>query len=213
MPKQKYKLLLKEYAKLYGVSTATIARYSKQGYPLDDQEQTKLLISQQKYQPQALQASANTPAACPGAAGAPTQQPAGRGKAAGKLGLMHSTARLQEAERDAYQQYQQALAGNNPTKAQILLKQWVLLSETLRKAEMASPDVAEQNNKSVAIDDLEQSLGKTFITFRQELEQLPARVATELAGKDIISIRTALEKEVSEIVANLYGCKWLATGV
>ena len=182
---------LADFAKFYGVSLAKVKRAVADGLDIDDEAQARAHFHTFKPAPVIDESTA-------------PEIPRG------KLGLSYSTQRLQEAESDAYAAYQKALAVKDNGKAALLLKQWVLLGESLRKAEMASPDVAEQNKKSISTDDLELTLSKTFTAFRQELENLPVRIASELVGRDVIAIREILSKEVGDIITALYKCQWLA---
>jgi hypothetical protein len=200
MAKKKYKYSLPHYAAIYGVAVSTIAAYSRKNYPLDDEEATRARITAQKYQPQgklAVDQDASTPE---NASQTPVKP------RVGSLGLVASIQRLKEAEQEAAAEYEAALKPDIKAAKQ---KQWLALVEQLRKVEQSSPDIQEANKKSINVDELEQSLSKTFNVFRQELENLPRRMEQELVGKDVLGIREALTKEVECIISTLYKCKWL----
>jgi hypothetical protein len=104
------------------------------------------------------------------------------------------------------------LEESKPQVKALKLKEWLQLAEQLRKIEKDSPDIAEANKNSINVDELEQSLSKTFNSFKQELTQLPRRVEQELVGKDVIGIREILTKETESIITTLYKCEWLKGG-
>lgn len=200
----KYKKTLKVYAHEYNVSEATLREAIKKGLNPDNAEEARDFLACGKYKV-IIPATDDIPK--PRKTCKPLK--ASKSTNSADLGLSHANKRLAEAEREAAKQYHNSLILNNPQKTALLLKSWLALSEALRKAEIASPDVAELNNKSVSVDELEQALGKTFLVFRQELQQLPHRIALELVGKDVIGIREILARETDEIINTLYSCKWL----
>jgi hypothetical protein len=190
----------KHYAALYGCSLRTIARYAKAGLPLDDEEATRICMANQR--------TGATPLALNRAV-----LPDGpRLESNRGLGLSASIERLQEAEAAAHAEYAAALQGNDQNLAANKLKSWTVLAEQLRKTAQTSPEVEEANKQAISLSDLQSTLNELFIKLRQDLDTLPRRIALELVGKDELSVREILTREVNEIISSLYLCKYLKGG-
>jgi len=189
-----YQFPLKSYCQKYGVSYRTILRWKDSGFPLDDERQTRLLVSTgARFTPQ-LPANGprNDSTAIPGA-----------------LGLSASIARLQQAELATHADYTQARASGDENLAEAKRRQWVSLSEQLRKVEQSTPEIEESNRNSIRVEELDAALGDLFLKLRQDLDSIPKRVSLEIAGKDEITAREVLKREMDEIILALYSCKYL----
>ena len=181
MPKpSRFKHPYKHYAEKYGVNVNTIKAAVAEGIDLDNAEQCQLRFAaagaaRADQSAGELPPGQAVPAAGPGRE--PQAHAKGRKRAStGKLGLAAALPRLREAEHQAHADYKAATADGDKARMTHTLKQWLALQDALLKAEKANPDVAEQNKKSIAVDDLEQSLSKTFQALRRELENLTSRV-------------------------------------
>ena len=185
------------YAALYGCSVRSIARYSRAGYPLDDENATRLRIADQR--------TGKSPSVNLGVLPDGPKLESNR-----TLGLSASIQRLQEAEAAAHAEYFMALQGNDANLAASKLKSWALLAEQLRKTAQTSPEVEEANKQSISLSDLQATLNELFVKLRQDLDTLPRRIALELVGKDELGIKEVLIREVNEIISALHSCKYLA---
>lgn len=190
-----YQKTAAEYAKLYGRSERQIKRYKADNWPLDDEQATRLLLA------------GGTQGGAQGNSNA-----APRPKGTGAKGLAAAIERMQEAERDAHAAYLAAIDEENELLASKRLKDWQAIVEQLRKTEQSNPEVEAANKNSVNLAELRGALTDLFARLRQDLDALPRRVATELAGADELTVRAVLERETGELVANLYGCKYLTEG-
>lgn len=204
MSQSQFKHPLNFYPSVYGVSYRTILRYAEKGYPLDNEEQTRLLIAGQKTGSPGTQ---ETPTAKE-AQGSPARLNPPLPPSTGDLGLPASIQRLEEAEATAHAKYEEAKQEGNQLLEAQSLKSWVILSEQLRKTSATSPDVAEANKTSVQLSELQTTLGELFQRLRQDLESLPLRIALELEGKDLIGIREVLTRETDGIIDSLFACRY-----
>jgi hypothetical protein len=199
-----YKETFSHYAKLYGVGYRTIIRWAHDGVPLDDEAATRL----SKGRPPATTLA--TPAVVPPSA---ANGPVARRKPfGGALGLSASIGRLQAAEAAAHADFLDAAADRNEALTAQKQKQWLSLSEQLRKVEQSTPAIAEQNKTAVRLDELQATLSELFTRLRQDLETLPKRCALELVGQDAIGIEQTLKREVEEVVLALFHCRYLEGG-
>jgi len=194
-----FKYPLTHYPKVYGVSYRTILRWAEKGFPLDDEQATRLLTAGT---PQTAK-----PGSGPHQRTRTTATP--RNAPAGSLGLSASIQRLQQAEANAHGAYLHALANETPLIAAHARKAWQELVEALRKTELSSPEVQEANKTSVSLSEIQTVLNELFTKLRQDLDTLPRRIALELVGADEISIRQVLAREAEEIVSRLFACKYL----
>lgn len=190
----------KHYAARYGCSLRTIARYAKAGLPLDDEEATRICIANQRTGAKPLTLNRAVLPDGP-------RLESNRG-----LGLSASIERLQEAEAAAHAEYAAALQGNDQNLAANKLKSWTVLAEQLRKTAQTSPEVEEANKQAISLSDLQSTLNELFVKLRQDLDTLPRRIALELVGKDELSIREILTREVNEIISSLFHCKYFKGG-
>jgi len=193
---------LAHYPAVYGVSYRTILRWAQKGYPLDDEEATKALVSAQKN-------GGGSKSIPPSLANTPRTL---RAAEVGELGLGAAIRRLQAAEAAAHAAYESARAGGDVAQAAGRAKAWLALSEQLRKVEQSTPEVEQANRKTLRLDELQAELGGLFVRLRQDLETVPQRIALELVGRDEIGIREVLKRELEEIVSALYYCKYLEGG-
>jgi phage terminase Nu1 subunit (DNA packaging protein) len=191
-----FKRPLKEYSAIYGVSYRTILRWKDSGYPLDDERQTRLLVS-----------AGVKPAPASHANGAVAAFPV----ESGAQGLKASLDRLAQEEAAAYGRYRQALESGDDQGGTVpaLQRQWLEIQAAHVKAASANPDVEQANKNLIKVDLVASELTEMFQTLRQDLEQLGKRVAGELVGKDEISIREVINRETALLIGNLYSCKYL----
>lgn len=187
-----YRKTAKEYADIYGRNERTIKRWKAKGWPLDDENATRLLME------------------AGGAGDPPDSDAAPYVKGTGPVGLAAALDRIRNAERDAHASYEAARdAGTDDILVCARHKQWLAAVEALRKAEEANPSVARDNQNSVSLEELRHTLTQLFAQLRQDLDSLPKRVALELVGKDEIGVREVLARETGELIANLYACHYL----
>jgi hypothetical protein len=189
-----YKLPLKSYCAVYGVSYRTILRWKEAGLPLDDEPQTRAMLAT---------------GARPGAqllTNAPVTV------SDGSLGLSGAVARLKQAEAAANAEYQAAVASGDAAQAAIAEKRWLSLVESLRRNEVSNPEVAEANKNTVPVKEVESALNELFQKLRQDLETMPKRIALELIGRDELGVREVLKRETGEIISALFLCKYLEGG-
>ena len=195
MATSRFKRPLKEYAAIFGVSYRTILRWKDSGYPLDDERQTRLLVS-----------AGVKPAPASHANGAVAAFPVD----SGAQGLKASLDRLAQEEAAAHGRYRQALESEDDQgTASALQRQWLEIQAAHVKAASANPDVEQANKNLIKVDLVASELTEMFQTLRQDLEQLGKRVAGELVGKDEISIREVINRETALLIGNLYSCKYL----
>lgn len=75
------------------------------------------------------------------------------------------------------------------------------------KALSAELEYKKTIGELVAVADVKHALEDAFTMFRQEMENLPNRIAPDLVGKDSDVIRTTLKQEIHGALANLErGC-------
>jgi hypothetical protein len=196
MSQSPFKHPLKHYQSVYGVSYRTILRWKDAGFPLDDERQTRLLVS-----------AGVKPASPSNENGAVAALPA----ESGAQGLRASLDRLAKEEAAAHARYRQALESGdeNQGTASALQRQWLEIQAAHVKAASANPDVEQANKNLIKVDLVASVLTEMFQTLRQDLEQLGKRVAGELVSKDEISIREVINRETALLIGNLYSCKYL----
>jgi len=195
---------LSRYPAVYGVSYRTILRWAAKGYPLDDEPATRLLVAGQKIGPS--RKSTNPPSSH---ANAPSRLPDAQNAA---LGLAASIGRLREAEAQAHADYLAAVSQGDEIATNGRQRQWLALSEQLRKTESSTPDVEAANKSLVNVGEISAALSELFVTHRQDLENLGKRIAAELVAKDEIAIAEVINREAAVLIETLYSCKFLAAG-
>lgn len=188
-----------EYAALYNVSPRTVRRWKAKGWNLDDEEEIRLLIAE------GGRAGAGT-----GSESESTDSPR-RPEGLGAVGLQAALERLRYQERDAHAAYLAACEEGSESVVAARQKQWLALQKALLEAEKANPDVAEANKNSISLGEIKTVLTGLFNQLRQDLEAMPRRLETELAGQDAITIREGIAREVATIIGNLYACHYLQT--
>jgi hypothetical protein len=185
------------YAQLYAVSPRTVSRWAQKGFPLDDESQTRLLLS------------AGVKSISHGGANAPRTA---SGATAGAHGMEASIRRLQAEEARAHADFESARANANATLADLLHKQWLRTSEQLRKVEQSTPEIEEANKNTVRIEEVGAALNDLFLKLRQDLESMPKRIALEAVGQDELGIREIIKREIETVISALYVCKYLGGG-
>ncbi len=188
---------LKHYATLYGVSYDTIKAWKKKGYPLDDEPATRALVATHRNTGANFTAPANT-----------TAPRTARNVESGALGLAASIQRLRLAERDAHADYETADATTKGWR----LKEWLELSEALRKVEKDNPDIEAANNEAVRIADVSLELAALFRNLRSDLDGLGKRLSAELVGLDALGIKEGIDRETGIIINGLFESKYLRGG-
>jgi len=193
MAQWKFKHSRQHYAQTYGISERTVSRMVQRGFPLDDEPAMRVYIAQ----------GAKLPASEP--VKGSREIPSGSNES----GLKGSIERLRQAELAAHVAYTQAAREGNIQRSTSLQRDWLSLTEQLRKVEQSNPEIEEQNKKTIRLEDLTLELNVLFVRLRQDLETLPKRIALELVSKDEIGIREILSREIDDVILSLYQCKYL----
>jgi hypothetical protein len=122
-------------------------------------------------------------------------------------GLRKSIERLEACEVAAHQDYLNALK-NDPVSAARYLKNWMTITEQLRKISVDNPSVEKENSKVITKEELALELGELFRNLRQDLDSLPRRISL-FTGKSKTDLEAAVKEETNKIIDSLFHCKYL----
>lgn len=200
---KKHQYNLEHYTKIYNVSLATIKRYVKKGFPLDNEEETRLLISLQDGGNVAKVDELEEQKAPAKRKKAPRNASS---SSSGDLGLSANISRLRQAERNAYEEWE---CESDELKRAFKQKQWLSFSEQLRKVEDSNPSIQEANKSSISKEELAKVLGVMFRNLRADLEALPRKIATLTSNQTKKEVEETVTKETNRIIDSLFASHFL----
>ena len=211
-----YKLSQRAYADQFGVSLPTVKRWWKRGLPCDDVDAMGEYLSpagRKKSDP----LFEEDPPPTFGVPPEPDEEPPRPTRQLGESflagdGLVAAIGRIKQLEVALADKLRDVI--NAPKlQAQELrnrLSEWASVIEAMRKVEKDAPGILSSNEKTIAIDEVEQGVTKLLLTIVNRLAMLPLRAMQTLAGfTDPHEIREELEKEIALAMEPILEMEWL----
>ena len=116
-------------------------------------------------------------------------------------GVINSIARLREAEREAFQAYEDAKLDSKGAATRC--REWMGLAEQLRKSEATALTILEDEGKLISAEVVRSAWVRRSTTLRTMLEGIPSSVSEKCAGKDASAIFEILTAEIEAALHKL----------
>ncbi len=129
-------------------------------------------------------------------------------KLANATGLIANIDRLREAEKVAALDYVAAKALKDDKLIASTHREWISISEQLRKAEVSTPGVLSDNEKTMPVDDVVAEFTRMAVQFRVTAEAIPRSLPPRLVGLDEAGIQDVLQSAIVELLENLATDQW-----
>lgn len=127
---------------------------------------------------------------------------------ANDTGLLANIERLREAEKAAARDYVSAKEMQDDRLVAQTHKEWIATSEQLRKAEVSTPGVLSDNERTMPVDDVLTEFTKMATQFRSAAEAIPRSLPPRLVGRDEAGMQEALQDAIRELLEKLHTEKW-----
>ncbi len=129
-------------------------------------------------------------------------------KLANATGLRANIERLREAEKAAARDYIIAKEMQDEKLSAQNHREWMATSEQLRKAEVSTPGVMEDNRKTMLVEDVVAEFTRMAVLFRSAAESIPRSLPPRLVGLDEAGMQEVLQDSVAEMLEKLRTDKW-----